>query len=84
MVQLSHPYIMTVKIHSFEYMYLCHKVMSLLLNMMSMLVIVFFQGASKRCLLFRRKAMINLDSVLKSRDYFADKGLYNQSYGFFQ
>ena len=45
-VQLSHPYIMTVKIHSFEYMDLCHKVMSLLLNMISMFVIVFFQGES--------------------------------------
>ena len=26
--------------------------------------------------------MTNLDSMLKSRDYFADKGLYSQSYGF--
>ena len=29
----------------------------------------------KRCLLFGRKAMRNLDSMLKSRRYFADKGL---------
>ena len=37
----------------------------------------------KRCLLLRRKAMTNLDSVLKSRDnHFANKGLYSQSYGF--
>ena len=36
----------------------------------------------KRCLLLGRKAMINLDSVLKSRHHFADKGLYSQSYGF--
>ena len=36
----------------------------------------------KRCLLCRGKAMTHLDSVLKSRDYFADKGLYSQSYGF--
>ena len=39
----------------------------------------------KRCLLLGRKAMINLDSVLKSRDkryQFADKGPYSQSYGF--
>ena len=28
------------------------------------------------------KAMTNLDSILKSRYYFADKGLYSQSYGF--
>ena len=32
----------------------------------------------KRCLLLGRKAMTNLDSVLKGRD----KGLYSQSYGF--
>ena len=36
----------------------------------------------KRCLLLGRKAMTNLDSVLKSRHYLADKGLYSQSYGF--
>ena len=33
----------------------------------------------KRCLLLGRKAMTNLDSLLKSRDkYFANKGLDNQ------
>ena len=31
----------------------------------------------KRCLLLGRKAMTNLDSVLKSRHYFANKGPYN-------
>ena len=36
----------------------------------------------KRHLLFRRKAMTNLDSILKSRHYFADKGLCSHSYGF--
>ena len=36
----------------------------------------------KRCLLLGRKAMTNLDSIFKSKDYFADKGLYSQSYGF--
>ena len=36
----------------------------------------------RRCLLLGRKAMTNLDSVLKSRDNFADKGLYSQSFGF--
>ena len=35
----------------------------------------------KRHLLLGRKAMTNLDSVLKSRHYFADKGLYRQSSG---
>ena len=37
----------------------------------------------KRCLLLGRKAMTNLDSILKTRDYFAEKGPYSQSYGFF-
>ena len=36
----------------------------------------------KRHLLFGRKAMTNLHSILKSRDYFAGKGPYSQSYGF--
>ena len=37
----------------------------------------------KTCLLLRRKAMTNLDSILKmQRHYFADKGPYCQSYGF--
>ena len=35
----------------------------------------------KRYLLLGRKAMTNLDSILKSRE-FANKGLYSQSYGF--
>ena len=36
----------------------------------------------KRCLLLRRKAITNLDSILKSRHYFANKGPSSQSYGF--
>ena len=36
----------------------------------------------KRHLLLGRKAMTNLDSILKNRHYFADKGLSNQSFGF--
>ena len=36
----------------------------------------------KRCLLLRRKVMINLDSMLKSRYYFAKKGLSSKGYGF--
>ena len=36
----------------------------------------------KRRLLLGRKAMANLDSILKSRDFFVDKGQCNQSYGF--
>ena len=36
----------------------------------------------KRCLLLGRKAMTNLDSILKSRHYFVNKGLSSQGYGF--
>ena len=36
----------------------------------------------KRCLLLRKKAMINPDSALKSRHTFANKGPCSQSYGF--
>ena len=37
----------------------------------------------KRCLLLGRKAMINLDSILKKQThYFANKGPSSQSYGF--
>ena len=36
----------------------------------------------KRCLLLGRKVMTNLDSILKSRDYFANKGPSSKGYGF--
>ena len=36
----------------------------------------------KRCLLLGRKAMTNLDSILKQSHYFTDKGPSGQSYGF--
>ena len=36
----------------------------------------------KRHLLLGRKAMANPDKVLKSEHHFADKDLYNLSYGF--
>ena len=36
----------------------------------------------KRRLLLGRKVMTDLDSILKSRDYFANKGLSSQGYGF--
>ena len=36
----------------------------------------------KRCLLLGRKVMTNLDSILKSRHYFANKGPSYQRYGF--
>ena len=35
-----------------------------------------------RHLLLRRKVMTKLDSILKSRHYFANKGVPSQSYGF--
>ena len=36
----------------------------------------------KRHLLLGRKAMTNLDSMVKSKHYFANKGMSSQSYGF--
>ena len=36
----------------------------------------------KRHLLLGRKVMTNLDSILKSRHYFANKGSSSQGYGF--
>ena len=36
----------------------------------------------KRRLLLGRKVMTNLDSILKSRDYFVNKGPSSQGYGF--
>ena len=36
----------------------------------------------KRRLLLGRKVMTNLDSILKSRHYFANKGPFSQGYGF--
>ena len=36
----------------------------------------------KRCLLLGRKIITNLDSILKSRHYFANKGPSSQGYGF--
>ena len=36
----------------------------------------------KRHLLLGRKVMTNLDSILKSRYYFANKGLSGQDFGF--
>ena len=36
----------------------------------------------KRCLLFGRRAMTNLDSIKKQRHYLANKGPSSQIYGF--
>ena len=36
----------------------------------------------KRCFLLGSKPMTNLDSVLKSRQHFANQGPYSQNYGF--
>ena len=35
-----------------------------------------------RCLHLGRKVMTNLDSMLKSRHHFVNKGLFSQGYGF--
>ena len=36
----------------------------------------------KRCLLLGRKAMTNLENILKNRHLFADKSPYSQSYSY--
>ena len=36
----------------------------------------------KRCLLLGRKVMINLEHIEKQKQYFANKGLSSQGYGF--
>ena len=36
----------------------------------------------KRRLLLRRKVLTNLDSILKSKNYFVNKGTSSQGYGF--
>ena len=41
-----------------------------------------FSHEIKRHLLLGRKAMTNLDSILKQRHHFANKGSFSQSYGF--
>ena len=38
--------------------------------------------SSKIHKIYKTWAMINLDSILKSRHHFVEKRLYNQSYGF--
>ena len=42
----------------------------------------WLQPRNKRHLLLGRKVMTNLDSILKSRHYFANKGSSSQGYGF--
>ena len=41
-----------------------------------------FSHEIKRRLFFGRKTMTNLDSILKNRHYFANKGMSGQSYSF--
>ena len=50
---------------------------------------LYFSGLQNHCsheikrhLLLGRKIMTNLDSILKQRHYFANKGLSGQGYGF--
>ena len=89
MVQLSHPYMTTGKPITLTRQTFVGKIMSLVFNMLSRLVIAFlprtkrlyFGGGGskitadgdcsheiKRHLLLGRKAMTNLESILKSRD----------------
>ena len=42
----------------------------------------YYSHEIKRHLLLGRKVMTNLDSILKNRHYFANKGPSSQSYGF--
>ena len=66
---------------------ICHEVMEL-----DAMILVFLGSKItadgdcsheiKRCMLLGRKAMNNLDSILKSRHYFADKCPSSESYGF--
>ena len=79
-VQLSHLYMTTGKSIALTRQTFVGKVMSLFFNMLSGLVITFIFSGSiitvdgdcsyeiKICLLLGRKAMTNLDSILKSRD----------------
>ena len=41
-----------------------------------------YSHETKRHLVLGRKVMTNLDSIFKSRHYFANKGLSSQGYGF--
>ena len=76
-VQLSHPYVTTGETIALTRWTFVGKVMSLIFNVFSRLVI--FLGSKitadgdcsheiKRNLLFGRKVMTNLDSIFKSRD----------------
>ena len=68
-VQLSHPYMTTGKTIALTRWTFVGKVMSLLFNMLSMLVIDGdCSHEIKRRLPSGRKAMTNLDNVLKSRN----------------
>ena len=73
-VQLSHLYMTTGKTIALTIQTFVSKVMSLLFNMLSRFVFGDCSHEIKRCLLLGSKAMTNLDSILNSRDYFADKG----------
>ena len=77
MIQLSHPYVTTGETIALTRWTFVGKVMSLIFNVFSRLVI--FLGSKitadgdcsheiKRCLLLGRKVMTNLDSIFKSRD----------------
>ena len=94
MVQLSHPYMTTGKATALTTWTFIGKVMLEIDGETVETVSDFILGGSritvdgdysheiKRHLLLGRKAMSNLDSILKSRDCFANKDPSRQSYGF--
>ena len=72
-VHLSHPYMTNGKNIALTRQTFVGKVMSLLFNMLSRLVIAL------KDFLLGRKVMTNLDSTKKQRHYFANKGLSSLS-----
>ena len=70
MVQLSHPDVTTGKTTALTRQTFVGKAMSLLFNMVFRFVTADedYSNEIKRCLVLGRKAMTNLDSILKKRD----------------
>ena len=67
-VQLSHPYMTTGKTIALTRWTCVGKVMSLLLNMLSRLVITFLPRSRRLLISWLQSPKTNLDSILKSRD----------------
>ena len=67
-VQLSHPYMTTVKTIPLTRRTFVGKIMSLLLNMLSRLVITSLPRSKRLLISWLQSPKTNLDSILKSRD----------------